>query len=545
MTGAHSRTGSAAWSHDGDFSDDDDEPPIVAKDPSGRYGRYAEVLGEGACKIVYKAFDEVEGMEVAWNECKMQFITSSTGSRDVMHEVDLLKALNHKNVMRLHDSWIDPHTGHVIFITEIFTSGTLRQYRNKHRKADIKAVKSWTRQILRGLLYLHSHEPPVIHRDLKLDNIFVNGNLGEVKIGDLGLAALLQHSRTAHTCLGTPEYMAAELYDEEYDEKVDIYAFGMLLLEVLTQERPYSECTNPAQIYKKVTSGVKPACLFNIKDPAVLSFIQLCVSHRPSDRLSAGELLTHPFLSATCPRMLGHGECVVRVNSTEPISKISGAAPIPRVATAPELLADLAQMPRRPQSQASNRQLRTAAPPPQAVAHAADGHPPRPHLFAPRPLHAQQRQSSLLDLRDVNGVLTHAGFAHMDSQKISPNSTPSTPDLPRNYEGVRITGLPDHANSAVVHLRIRIRTNDDNSGRVIKFAFDSTVDTAGSVANEMVEVLQVSELLRSPIVEGIEQAVQSCIPNFMQREVTAMAPLSSPLQMSILRDSSTGWTRVA
>jgi WNK lysine deficient protein kinase len=59
---------------------------------------------------------------------------------------------------------------------------------------DIKAVKNWSRQILRGLLYLHSHDPPIIHRDLKCDNIFINGNQGEVKIGDLGLAAILQHA---------------------------------------------------------------------------------------------------------------------------------------------------------------------------------------------------------------------------------------------------------------------------------------------------------------------------------------------------------------
>jgi serine/threonine protein kinase len=68
------------------------------------------------------------------------------------------------------------------------------RYRRRHKHVDIKAVKNWSRQILRGLLYLHSHDPPIIHRDLKCDNIFINGNQGEVKIGDLGLAAILQHA---------------------------------------------------------------------------------------------------------------------------------------------------------------------------------------------------------------------------------------------------------------------------------------------------------------------------------------------------------------
>lgn len=163
------------------------------------------------------------------------------------------------------------------------------RYRKKHKKVDVRALKNWSRQILEGLSYLHRHDPPVIHRDLKCDNIFVNGNQGEVKIGDLGLAAILRKARSAHSVIGevlvqfanfcvyprlqlfvlfrwylkrailylisgTPEFMAPELYEEEYNELVDIYAFGMCLLELVTFEYPYVECANAAQIYKKVTA---------------------------------------------------------------------------------------------------------------------------------------------------------------------------------------------------------------------------------------------------------------------------------------------------
>ena len=76
------------------------------------------------------------------------------------------------------------------------------RYRKRHKHVDLKAVKNWSRQILRGLLYLHSHDPPIIHRDLKCDNIFVNGNNGEVKIGDLGLAAILRQAHAAHSVIG-------------------------------------------------------------------------------------------------------------------------------------------------------------------------------------------------------------------------------------------------------------------------------------------------------------------------------------------------------
>jgi WNK lysine deficient protein kinase len=58
--------------------------------------------------------------------------------------------------------------------------------------------------------------------------------------------------------LGTPEFMAPELYEECYDTGVDIYAFGMCVLEMITLERPYKECQNPAQIYNKVIKGIRP-----------------------------------------------------------------------------------------------------------------------------------------------------------------------------------------------------------------------------------------------------------------------------------------------
>ncbi|KNC69954.1 hypothetical protein SARC_17525, partial [Sphaeroforma arctica JP610] len=70
------------------------------------------------------------------------------------------------------------------------------------------------------------------------------------QIGDLGLATFKTASH-AESVIGTPEFMAPEMYEEKYTEKVDIYAFGMCVLEMFTREYPYSECTNAAQIYKK------------------------------------------------------------------------------------------------------------------------------------------------------------------------------------------------------------------------------------------------------------------------------------------------------
>jgi len=61
---------------------------------------------------------------------------------------------------------------------------------------------------------------------------------------------------------GTPEFMAPEMYEEHYDERVDVYAFGMCMLEMATGDYPYKECTNAAQIYRRVTSVCDVWCPF-------------------------------------------------------------------------------------------------------------------------------------------------------------------------------------------------------------------------------------------------------------------------------------------
>ena len=81
--------------------------------------------------------------------------------------------LKHNNIIKFYNSWVDDTNRTINLITKLFTSGSLRQYRKKHQNVDLKAIKNWSKQILRGLHYLHSHNPPIIQRDLKCDNIFV------------------------------------------------------------------------------------------------------------------------------------------------------------------------------------------------------------------------------------------------------------------------------------------------------------------------------------------------------------------------------------
>lgn len=276
------------------------ERASVVCDPTGRFERTNELLGRGAYKEVFKGFDQEEGVEVAWYQLKIEHI-SERNALKILSEIQILQSLKNDYIIEFKHSWIekDEKNGDykVFFITELMTSGTLKGYIKKTKGAvKPKVYKHWCRQILKGLLYLHSKQPPIIHRDLKCDNIFINGNNGHAKIGDLGLA-IFKDKENMSSVLGTPEFMAPELYDEKYDEKVDVYAFGLCVLEICSKEYPYSECENAAQIFRKVTQGIKPAALAALPDEEVKQFIELCIESDPVKRPSVEDLLMHPFLS--------------------------------------------------------------------------------------------------------------------------------------------------------------------------------------------------------------------------------------------------------
>ena len=132
-------------------------------------------------KKVYRAFDQEEGIEVAWNQVKLRNFTNDPYMIDRLYsEVRLLRTLTNNNIIALYNVWRDEENNTLNFITEVCTSGNLREYRKKHRHVSMKALKKWSKQILKGLDYLHTHEPCVIHRDLNCSNVFVNGNIGQV-----------------------------------------------------------------------------------------------------------------------------------------------------------------------------------------------------------------------------------------------------------------------------------------------------------------------------------------------------------------------------
>jgi serine/threonine protein kinase len=303
----------------------------------GRFGRFERKLGEGAAKTVFVAVDLNHGRLVAWAEVGTAHLTPAQ-RRQVEGEVELMRTLQHPNIIDFLGSWATRDK--VVFITEVVESGDLQRFYRAHPRLRLRVIKKWCRQILSALNYLHSHSPPIVHRDVKCENILYNAADGTVKVGDLGLSAsdLLDggggaggagagflaggggggsgsaaqaasspgaggggggSSSSSAVVLGTPHYMAPEVYDGICSPGVDIYAFGMCVLEMVTGRVPYDECHNAAQIFKRVVTGVLPASFSRICHTSVAAFIARCVSAPEApdgNRPSAADLLADPFL---------------------------------------------------------------------------------------------------------------------------------------------------------------------------------------------------------------------------------------------------------
>ncbi|KAJ3372162.1 Serine/threonine-protein kinase wnk4 [Kappamyces sp. JEL0680] len=458
-------------------------------------------LGKGAYKEVFKAFDQEEGVEVAWNQIRVTTLNSPDITR-IHREIQILQSLRNENIINLLYSWRAPSTTHdkddIFFITEFMSSGSLKGYIKKTKgMIKPKIIRNWCKQILNGLHYLHSRDHPIIHRDLKCENIFINGNNGQAKIGDLGLA-VVKATQHLSSVLGTPQFMAPELYDEKYDEKVDIYAFGMVVLEIATKEYPYGECTNQAQIYRKVSSGIKPAALSQVVDPEIRAFIDLCIEHDPLKRPSAAELLEHPFFTSSLlypatgdAQHLGSSAS----NSVVDVDSVGGSSPNLASVGAPAV-------PAAASLSTSAANLATAAsysiPPPLSsdpalIMHKSDPVPATPRKeFAAGTLAEHSAQAPMHEVESDQ----HLFF-------ISRHSTPLKPSATCDVEAVGPVNRDEVTLKMVYH--------SGTSSAEIKFPFNLTEDTATDVVLELVKENLIADTDEQLVRRRIEETVRSVL----------------------------------
>ncbi|KAL2304491.1 hypothetical protein Nmel_013243 [Mimus melanotis] len=262
---------------------------IVNKgDPMTRYIEFVQV-GQGGFGTVYKAIDPVSGNVVALKKMPLR---KRSRKELVINEIQVMKENRHPNIVNYIDSYLVDED--LWLVMEYVDGGTLTSVLIRVFMEE-RMIAAISRECLKALDFLHSKN--VIHRDVKSDNILL-GMDGSVKLTDFGLCAQLTSERnTRCTVLGSPYWVAPEILKrKEYDTQVDIWALGIVAIEMLEGEPPYFR-ESPLQAQRLIAHNRYPPLRMPSKMSVLFhAFLHSCLDTDPSLRWTARELLEHPFL---------------------------------------------------------------------------------------------------------------------------------------------------------------------------------------------------------------------------------------------------------
>ena len=218
-------------------------------------------LGEGAFGAVFKgAWD---GVEVAAKVLKYDTLPTRSVISGLRHEVAILSKLHHPNVVSLIGACLQPPF--LCIVTEYIGGGSLYSLlHTENQRIYLTWLVRIALDVARGMSYLHGSQPKIIHRDLSSHNILIaypiSGANFTAKIADFGLAFVKESNESICTGVtGKVRWVAPEvLLNKEYDEKADVYSYGVVLWEILSGEKPFRLVQPTSSIRDVVAKGGRP-----------------------------------------------------------------------------------------------------------------------------------------------------------------------------------------------------------------------------------------------------------------------------------------------
>ncbi|CAI0415540.1 unnamed protein product [Linum tenue] len=249
-------------------------------------------IGKGAYGRVYKGLDLENGDFVAIKQVSLENIAQED-LNIIMQEIDLLKNLNHKNIVKYLGS-LKTKT-HLHIILEYVENGSLANIikPNKFGPFPESLVTVYIAQVLEGLVYLH--EQGVIHRDIKGANILTTKE-GLVKLADFGVATKLTEADVnTHSVVGTPYWMAPEVIEMSgVCAASDIWSVGCTVIELLTCVPPYYDLQPMPALFRIVQDDHPP--IPDSLSPDITDFLRQCFKKDARQRPDAKTLLSHPWI---------------------------------------------------------------------------------------------------------------------------------------------------------------------------------------------------------------------------------------------------------
>ncbi|KIK19600.1 hypothetical protein PISMIDRAFT_107269 [Pisolithus microcarpus 441] len=265
-----------------------------------------DIIGNGSFGIIRKVRRKTDGMTFARKELNFERM-SERDRKQIVAEVNILKDLDHENIVRYHDRHVDREGGILYILMEYCGGGDLssiiKQAQKHNRLVPEDTVWHYFMQILLALQHCHhppnqgkdDRRPQILHRDLKPDNVFLDDS-NNVKLGDFGLSKALAQASFANTYVGTPYYMSPELMQEKaYDSKSDIWSLGCLIYELCALRPPFHEAKTHSELSIFIRNGRIPP-LPRGYSQALSNVIKAMLNLNPAMRPSATQLLQHERL---------------------------------------------------------------------------------------------------------------------------------------------------------------------------------------------------------------------------------------------------------
>ncbi|CAI2361085.1 unnamed protein product [Moneuplotes crassus] len=221
-------------------------------------------------------------------------LTRTRAKQKLMSEIKIHRSLDHQYIVGFEHFFEDSDS---VFITlELCTNQTMNELLKRRKRLHEIEVQCWTMQIISALKYLHSHR--VIHRDIKLGNLFISSKM-EIKVGDFGLATKLDFDgEKKRTICGTPNYIAPEVIEGKsgHSYEVDIWSLGVVVYTLLIGKPPF-ETSNVKKTYSRIKNNT-----YSFPDHVQISkaakdLIKRILIKDPKKRPSIDDILNHDFLN--------------------------------------------------------------------------------------------------------------------------------------------------------------------------------------------------------------------------------------------------------
>ena len=248
-------------------------------------------IGEGNSSDIFLGI--YRGIEIAE---KRLHLNKEKNITEFKREVSSFISLNHPYLLIFFGVIAEPK--HLSIITEYCPGGNLHEllYKKKHIYLSWKIRKEFLLQIAIGMNYLHTNNPPILHRDLKSLNILLtndikkSNDITDIKIADLGLSVVNEKKNLSNERVGTCHWMAPEVINcQRYTTKSDVYSFGIIIWEVCTREMPYDSINNRETIlYRVSVNRERPNIkrMPNDTPEKLKELMEQCLEHEPNKRPS-------------------------------------------------------------------------------------------------------------------------------------------------------------------------------------------------------------------------------------------------------------------